>query len=198
MSFKLKRRDSDGAAPDAPKEEAAGKKKYSVGGYIVLLFAVVLVLVVMSYFVQQRNHTITLDSLLEQQDNVTSQAFANIEKLQDSNIQLMEENEALNEEIEALKEQIEELEQEKDALVSSNSAVETESKALKELLGLQAAIDSGDIAKAEAQVEAVKNSALPQEYKAKFDALCAELEILKNPPVETEPETETETEKEEE
>ena len=91
MSFKLKRRDSDGAAPDAPKTEES-KKKYSVGGYVILLFAVVLVLVVMSYFVQQRNHTITLDSLLEQQDNVTSQAFANIEKLQDSNVQLMEEN----------------------------------------------------------------------------------------------------------
>ena len=193
MSFKIKRRDSDGAAPDAPKEETGGKKKYSVGAYMCLLFAVVLVLVVMSYFVQQRNHSITLDSLLQQQDNVTSQAFANIEKLQDSNIQLMEENEALSEEIESLEEQAEELSKEKEALESTNSAVQTENAALKELLSLQIAIDSGDIAKAETQIEAVKNSALPQEYKAKFDALCAQLELLKNPPVE-----DTETEKEEE
>lgn len=192
MSFKIKRRDSDGAAPDAPKTEES-KKKYPVGGYVILLFAVVIVLVLMSYFVQQRNHTITLDSLLEQQDNVTSQAFANIEKLQDSNVQLMEENEALSEEIEDLKEQIEELSKEKKTLESANTAAEQELAALKELMGLQSAIDSGDIAAAESKVEAVKNSALPQEYKAKFDALCANLELLKNPPVE-----DTETEKEEE
>ena len=195
MSFKLKRRDSEGAAPDAPKEESGGKKKYSVGAYMCLLFAVVLVLVVMSYFVQQRNHTITLDSLLEQQDNVTSQAFANIEKLQDTNIQLMEENEALSEEVEELKEQAEALESEKAALESAKNDAENELYALKELYKLQKAIDSGDIEAAEKQVTAVKKSALSGDYKAKFDALCNELELLKNPPL---TEEETETEKEEE
>ena len=192
MSFKLKRRDSEGASPDAPKTDES-KKKYPVGGYIALLFAVVIVLVVMSYFAQQRNHNITLDSLLQQQDSVTSQAFANIEKLQDSNMALMGENEDLKVENDNLKDRIEALNKEKEALESSNSAVRAEKEALKALLSFQTAVDSGDIAKAESQKEAVKNSALPQEYKAKFDALCAELELLKNPPVE-----DTETEKEEE
>ena len=195
MSFKLKRRDSEGAAPDAPKEDNGGKKKYSVGAYMCLLFAVVLVLVVMSYFVQQRNHTITLDSLLEQQDNVTSQAFANIEKLQDTNIQLMEENEALSNEVEDLKEKVSTLESEKEAIESAKTNAEAELSALKELYKLQTAIDSGDIENAEKQAAAVKEIALPQNYKEKFDALCNELKLLKNPPL---TEGETETEKEEE
>lgn len=178
MSFKLKRRDSSGEPTDAPKQETGEKKKYSVTGYICLLFAVVIILVVMSYFVQQRNNNITLDSLLQQHDNVTSQAFANIEKLQDSNMELMDENEALSEEIEDLKAELEAIEDEKEALVGSHSAVQTENKALKELLELQIAIDSGDTDKAAAGIEAVKASTLPQEYKAKFDALCAQYENM--------------------
>ena len=191
MSFKLTRRDSvePAEANPAAGAEAAEKKpqkSYSVTLYICILFAFVIVLVLLSYFGQQRNNSRALLSLREQHDQVTSQAFDNIEKLQEKNMELLNENNEQKKTIEKLQSQITSLEDSAEKAAAESDALKKELKAAEDIIALRSAIAAADAEKAAQLIERLngETDALTQSGKEMFNELKAEYDALINPPEE--------------
>ena len=185
MSFKLQRRDSE--EPSNEKQADTGDKKdnkpqktYSVTVYVCLLFAVVIVIILMSYFVQQRNNSQALSSLREQHDQVTSQAFENIEKLQDTNMELLKENNDLKEKEKTSESKIEQLEKDAEDAEKQLESVKKENEYFKDLIALQNALSAKDSAAAKTAYEKLNADAnsLPKEIKESLEALQTEYEKL--------------------
>jgi len=158
------------------------QKPYSVTVYICLLFAVVIIVVLMSYFIQQRNNSRALLSLREQHDKVTSQAFENIEKLQEKNMELLNENDELNKKIDDLEARITELENAAEAAADENKSMKDEIKAVEQLLALKSAMAAGDTEKAKQLIEEItkETGSLPYNGKELFNELKAEYDELIN------------------
>ena len=186
MSFKLSRRDSEEPTdannmPADSETEKKPQKQYSVTAYVCLLFAVVIIVVLMSYFVQQRNNSAALLSLRQQHDQVTSQAFENIEKLQDQNMELLDENNGLKEKLSELESEIKTLRDEAETAKTEAESVKTENKAMKDLSALQTAILNKNTDKAKTLITKISGETdiLSQEGKDNFNALKNAYDELK-------------------
>ncbi|MBR7081815.1 MAG: hypothetical protein IKI49_03810 [Oscillospiraceae bacterium] len=190
MSFKLTRRDSVEPAPNTEGSADAAEKKpqksYSVTLYICILFAFVIVLVLLSYFGQRRDNSRALLSLREQHDQVTSQAFDNIEKLQEKNMELLNENNEQKKTIEKLQSQITELEDDAEKAAADSDALKKELKAAEDIFALRSALAAKDAEKAAQFIEKLNGEMenLPQNGKEMLKELKAEYDALINPPEE--------------
>lgn len=187
MSFKLTRRDSVEPAPNTEGSADAAEKKpqksYSVTLYICILFAFVIVLVLLSYFGQRRDNSRALLSLREQHDQVTSQAFDNIEKLQEKNMELLNENNEQKKTIEKLQSQITELEDDAEKAAADSDALKKELKAAEDIFALRSALAAKDAEKAAQFIEKLNGETenLPQNGKEMLKELKAEYDALINP-----------------
>jgi len=147
----LKRR--DGA--DAPENTEGGKQpekersgqKYSVFLYVSIMFTVVICIILLSYFVQQRNNSETIETLTEQHTQFSTSALQKIENLQNTNLTLTEKTAEQEETIARLEEELDAAEEKIAGLETAASERDTLQKkydALADLLRLDAAIAAND------------------------------------------------------
>ena len=108
--------DTDGKAADA-RDNVAPPGRKAVIKYIIILIAVVLFFVVLSYFIQQRNHT-ELNQLYQT-------AQENIKGLQDENLRLTDQAAADAKTISDLQQQIKDLQTQLNDLQTSSQESQT-------------------------------------------------------------------------
>lgn len=129
-----KQLDAEGIETRKSENSKKATSRKSVYIYVSALFVVVLCFILLSYFVQQRNHS-EITTLHEK--NVSAQQ--KIENLQNSNLELTAENEAYNAQVAALEEQIADLEAQirevrKKWLDDVQTVIDNDSAAYNELL----------------------------------------------------------------
>lgn|GEM_PF-2609897 len=174
-------------------QQASKREHYSVRPYIVLLFVAVIVLMVLSYFVQQRRNSATIDSMTESHNQFSIEALQNIEALQQSNLQLRDRVQTLEgdtakqaDELDALRA---ELAAAQEALAQAEDGQETErarAETLAALLRLALAADGEDpdeLAEARQAAEALQ-SRMDPEQQAALRLILERIEAAQTPPEE--------------
>ncbi|NCB52483.1 MAG: hypothetical protein EOM54_11495 [Clostridia bacterium] len=165
------------------KEKPRDGQKYSVFMYITVMFSVVVCLILLSYFIQQRNNSETIESLTQQHAEFSSTALEKIENLQNTNIALIEKADKyesrisdLEEEERVLRQQLTDSAASRATLQSDYDTLQLKYNAISDLMRLEAAITARDTDKAkeiEQSLEAQKDYL--GEFSVKFDALKAKL-----------------------
>ena len=128
------------------------KRQQAVLIYVAVMFIVALGLIVLSYFIQQRRTSDTINSLTEQHSQFSTQALQNIEELQNSNIELRDQLEEKEDEIERLTQELEDTKQQwADDVKSVTDEMKEDvndqmliNSALEALLNARIALDDGD------------------------------------------------------
>ncbi len=142
--MKLEKRSDPGNTGDSAREEvqkqdetSLKKREMNVLVYMAVLFAVALGLIVLSYFIQRRANNEAITDMTDKHSEVTLQALKNIEELQDTNQQLMQEAQQREKELADLEDELEstreELQASQDELAERNMELTEKGDALDAL-----------------------------------------------------------------
>ena len=136
------------AKPQFILDKSMDSKAKPVILYIVVMFGVALFLIILSFFMQQRNHEALLKGL--------SSSAMNVQTIVD--LEMDKQN--LEEDLTETTDQVEDLTQDKKALEEANSAMTQQIKGLEWLLELQDLYESGKYSKAKELLAAMEKEGL--------------------------------------
>lgn len=168
---------------DKPEPE---KQHYSVRPYIIIMFIAVILLIALSYLIQQRRNSATIDNLTESHSQFSIEALQNIETLQESNLALTDQVDELERENEDLQESVDQLELQLKAAEAAGEQTRTELEtalqkyqALSALWSLQAAVAGKDMEaarQAAAQLESLKDYLEAAQLES-YEAMVEKIDI---------------------
>jgi predicted RNase H-like nuclease (RuvC/YqgF family) len=183
---------SDDDAGEMKENGKKTEKTFSVKMYMITMFIFVVLIILLSYFVQQRDHSKMITTLTEQHSEFSVQALENIEDLQQKTLQLTEENRELSDRAAENEERISELENElsetkdawaqdvkdvTDALKAEINRLELENEAKSRLIDMEIALKSRDKEAAQAAAELIEpvKDLLSEEYLEEYNELLKKL-----------------------
>ena len=143
---------SNSERPDGHSSSPEKNKRSSFYVYLAILFGAAFLMLLLAYFVQQRNNDAALDNLRSTTTASRQELLADIQRLEEENLDLAERNQALDAQLSGLREELEQANASYESLAGGYDKYVGYTSILQALYTSEVKLEAGDYAGAASEL----------------------------------------------